>query len=313
MGSNTGPDKPQRVTFKSLGLTLFGNLYTPPHSTESRNRAAIVVSHPFTAVKEQTAGLHAETLANRGFVTLAFDAAYGGESEGSPHGLENPMQRAEDIRSAVTYLQTLSDLVDPQRIGVLGICASGGYAPFAAQTDPRMKAVATVSAMCTGRAIREGLPPYEPVTETQMQDLLAGASGLRMQEYTGEDVSMAPLFPKDASVREKMSNVTKEGWDYYNSPRGQHSRSPNEFAIVSATLLGNYYSYDRNWMISPRPLLMIVGETADSKYISEDAIALAREPKELFIVKGASHLDLYDHLDGHVEKLVLFFSKYLCK
>ena len=302
---------PRKIFFKSLNLTLVGNLYLPSKASPDRKWAAIVIGHPFTAVKEQTAGLYAENLANQGFITLAFDAAYGGESAGYPRGLENPMQRAEDVRAAVTYLQTL-EFVDPERIGAVGICASGGYVPFAAQTDTRIKAVATISAICNGRWSREGLLPSEPVTRQALQETLNAANRFRLQEYTGEEKTMATLFPEDDEIRSRASTVTREGYDFYKG-RGYHERSSNKFMVASASLLANYDSYHLIKMISPRPILMIVGSEADTAYISKDAITKADEPKELFTVSGKTHLGLYEDLSETVPKLVNFYSEYLLK
>ncbi|KAK2612539.1 hypothetical protein QQS21_001477 [Conoideocrella luteorostrata] len=296
-------DAPQKVHFRSLGLKIVGDLYFPAESSPDRQGAAIVVSHPFTAVKEQTAGLHARCLAEHGFITLAFDAAYQGESEGEPRGLENPTHRAEDVRAAVTYLQ-MRGAVNPERIGVLGICASGGYVPFAAQTDTRMRAVATVSAMCAGRAHRAKSPEDQ-------QAALVAANKDRLREYTDEGLTVVSLFSDDADEREKQPVLMQQGWRYYRQPPMQHARAPNTFVLASASLMANYDSYQYNSMISPRPLLMIVGSEADTAHISEDAIRSAKQPKELFVVSNKTHMDLYSDVSGHLPKLVDFFSTYL--
>src|SRR5215831_10338522 len=144
------------VTFKSNGLKVAGHLYVPDDYKEGEKRPAILVGHPCGGVKEQTAGLYAKKLSDKGFITLAFDASYQGESEGEPRYLEDPFSRAEDVKSAVTFLET-QDEVDKQRIGALGICASGSYVPFAAETDRRIKAIGTVSAVDLGDMVRKGL------------------------------------------------------------------------------------------------------------------------------------------------------------
>ncbi|GAD94788.1 conserved hypothetical protein [Paecilomyces variotii No. 5] len=303
---------PRRVEFLSKGITVVGELYLPSDSAPDRKHAAIVISHPMGGVKEQTAGLHAKLLAESGFIALTFDAAYQGESGGEPRGLEDPSQRAEDVRSAVTYLTTLKE-VDPERIGALGICASGGYVPFAAQTDVRIKAVATLSAADVGSLFREGMKGTAMKTDSAAlyQALLASGQA-RTAEAKGEPAVMQPLLPDSPEqITDATPVLFKEGHDYYRTPRAQHCRSTNRFPLRSMDLIVNYSSFAFNDLISPRPLLMIAGSEADSRYFSEEAIARAKEPKELYVVKGQTHISLYDHVDGHIQKLVDFFTTHL--
>lgn len=301
------------VNFLSRGLKIAGNLYVPPKSTPDRKHAAIVVAHPWGGVKEQTSGHYAEKLASNGFIALAFDAAYQGESAGEPRGLEDPSQRAEDVRNAVTYLTTRSD-VDAERIGAVGVCASGGYVPFAAQTDLRIKAVATVSAVCIGGLMRDGLK--DTVSATDRDTLTAGlknAGKARTAEARGESVTLGPIVPDVAAeVPDYMPSLFKEGSEYYRTARGSHRNSINRFPTRSIDLMANYSSYAFNDLISPRPILMIAGSAADTLYFSKEGIDRASDPKELFQIEGKTHIDLYDDLSASLPKLVDFMSKALC-
>ena len=307
----TAPNR-ETVNFASRGINIVAHLYTPPPGAPDRKKAGIVVGHPGTGVKEQTAGLYARLLAAAGFITLAWDAAYQGESGGEPRGLEDPSQRAEDARSAVTYLATHpQQIVDPERIGALGICASGGYVSFAAQTDQRIKAVATVSAACFGAATRDGVPGAEHDRAT-LKTILASIAGDRSAEARGEAPrSVHILADKLEDLPPGAPGNLREGVDYYKTPRGAHPRSTNRQLARSAELLANYSSFAFMDLISPRPLLMIVGEKADTRGHSEVAFSKALEPKELFWVKGQTHVGLYDDTSVSVPKLVEFMGNAL--
>ena len=311
---------PKQVTFLSRGISIAGHLYLPSDNGQERKHAAIIVGHPGTGVKEQTAGLYAKLLAGAGFVALAFDAAYQGESGGEPRRLEDPYQRVEDFKSAVTYLSTIDEdvtLVDPLRIGVLGICASGGYVPFAAQTDQRMRAVATISGACFGEQTRHGVEgsPLLQISPEQLTLALKQSGAARITEArTGKSVqiSLLPENVTDLPPGLPERNALTEGWDYYKTPRGGHPRSVNKEVAWSIDLRANYDSYAFNYMISPRPLLMIAGSDADTIYFSWRGIEKAKEPKELYIIEGKSHVDLYDDTTETLPKLVEFMGKALC-
>ncbi|MBA0048891.1 alpha/beta hydrolase [Mycobacteroides sp. LB1] len=301
---------PENVRFPSKGLQLAGNLYYPDNTDEA-GLPAIVVGHPFGGVKEQTAGLYAQKLAEEGFVALTFDASYQGESEGEPRFLEDPFTRAEDVRSAVSFLTTVPR-VDAERIGALGICASGGYVPNAAATDVRIKAVAAVSGADIGSLYRDGLGGGQSVE--QLQQALAVAAADRSAEAQGAKPTLAHIVPEADEITADTPVLFAQGSDYYRTPRAQHPNSPNWYVASSIVSIAAYSSYDHVDLISPRPLLMIAGTEADTLYFSEHAIAKAGEPKELFLIEGATHIDLYDkpeYVDPAVEKLAAYFSKYL--
>ncbi|MFE2543461.1 alpha/beta hydrolase [Actinacidiphila glaucinigra] len=300
------------VTFFSSGLSLAGILFTPDGRTGER-LPAVVVSHPFTGVKEQTAGIYAERLARAGFAALTFDAAYQGQSEGEPRQLENPFQRAENIKSAVSFLTT-RDEVDAERIGALGICASGGYVPYAAQTDPRVKAVATVSAVDLGGMFRDGVDGNQ--NPDVLQDMLSASAAARSEEARGQEPRVDDILPATRQEAESggYPYLMREGFDYYRTERGHHPRSTNLFVTRSLDLLAQYDSYAMIEMISPRPLLMIAGTEADTARFSREAVERAAEPKDLFWIDGATHMDLYDkdqYVTPAVTRLTAFFTENL--
>lgn len=298
----------KNVTFDSAGLRIAGHLYTPDDGTTGP-RPAIVVGHPASGVKEQAAGLYAERLSRAGFTTLAFDAAYQGESEGTPRGLEDPAHRVEDIRAAVSFLSVRDD-VDPHRIGALGICASGGYLIPAAATDTRVRAVATVSAADIGREFREGADgTQDPAV---VRDLLDAAAAARTEQARGGEVGTFPIFPETAEQAFAMGGQhAMEGFEYYRTDRGQHPRSTKSLPWHSIDRIVSFDPFRFIHLIAPRPLLMIVGTEAVTKHMTTEALANAGQPKELYQIEGASHVDLYDkdeHVTPAVARLAEFFA-----
>ncbi|MET0439049.1 MAG: alpha/beta hydrolase [Devosia sp.] len=294
------------VSFLSNNIKIAATLFRPDDF--SGRLPGIVVTHPAGGVKEQTASLYAEKLARIGYAALVFDAAYQGESEGLPRSLEDPFQRAEDVRSAVTYLSTRSD-VDAERIGALGICAAGSYVPFAAQTDRRIKAVATVSAIDLMGSIFED--------DNVRHAMLDQAGPLRNLEARGEGAFMMNHTPSTKAEADAMPprSLFSEAYDYYRTPRGAHPRS-TQWGVMRMDVAAQFHAFAHNDWISPRPLLMIAGTDADTLVFSEQGIAHAQEPKELFLIEGATHVDLYDKdefVPQVVEKLHAFFEASLAK
>jgi fermentation-respiration switch protein FrsA (DUF1100 family) len=290
-----------------LGIGLVGDLYVPKNIDRTVQHPAIIVGHPYGGVKEQSSGLYAQQMAESGFVTLAYDASYGGESGGSPRNIASPEAFTEDFSAAVDYLGT-NALVDRDRIGVIGVCGSGSFSLSAAVVDPRIRALATVSMYDMGRAMRQGL--NDTVPEDQRKLTLEKAADERWAELDGAERRMVPGTPIE--LTEKSTAVDREFFDYYRTPRGQHPRSTTAFTVTSAAAMNGYYPFTQIAAISPRPLLFIAGENAHSRYFSEDAFARAAEPKELVIVPGAGHVDLYDRTELiPFDKLTDFFTQNL--
>jgi len=299
----------KNVTFINGNLKMAGNLYLPVGMNESKKYSAIVCTHPGGGVKEQTAGLYAKRLAEMGFIALAFDASHQGESEGQPRFLEDPTQRVEDIRSAVDYLTTLS-FVDPDKIGALGICAGGGYTLSAAQTEHRIKAVAVVSAVDIGLTFREGWDGKTPVSEQiKLLEMIA-------KQRTAEANGAKPMFGN--YVPEVVDSTTirdmREAHDYYRTPRGQHINSTNLVLFTSFDKIMAYSAFNQINTLLTQPVLIVAGSNAGSLWQSELAYNMAKSPKELFIVDGATHMDLYDiskYVSQVVGRLHEFYGKNL--
>ncbi|WP_218032378.1 alpha/beta hydrolase [Paenibacillus glycanilyticus] len=299
------------VTFESVGIKIAGHLYSPKGEVDVP-RPAIVIGHPGTAVKEQSAGLYAKRLAEKGLITLTFDAAYQGESGGEPRGLEDPYHRVEDFKAAVSFLSIRND-VDPERIGALGICASGGYVIPATVTDHRIKAVATVSAADIHLQFRKGSDgKQDPAIFRSMLDAAVQA---RTSQARGEGIGVFPIFPETEDQARAMGDLHAfEGWEYYCTDRAQHQRSAKFFTWDSVDRIAYFEAFRFIDQISPRPLLMIAGNQAVTSWMTTDAIAKAKEPKELFWLDGATHVDTYDkdeYVTTAVSKLAEFFRTHL--
>jgi fermentation-respiration switch protein FrsA (DUF1100 family) len=303
----------ERVTYtaRTLGTPIVANLFLPPGTVAGRKYATIVVTHPFGGVKEQTAGLYAQRLAEAGFITLAYDASYQGESGGEPRLMEVPSQRLDDISCAIDYL-VRHPQVDPARIGSLGICAGGGYALCQAQTELRVQAVAAVSTFNLGEARREGMGT---ITYPERMKRLRDAATARSREARGEAVQLVPVVPDTpASFTERTPQLYREGYDYYRTPRAQHPNSPNRYVFSSLPQQMAFFPFEQLDTISPRPLLVIAGSKADTRFWSQEVVQKARDPKELFVVDGATHIDLYDRpqfVTPAVAKLKEFFGRSL--
>ena len=301
----------ERVTFPNSGNTVVGNLFTPTGSDPSKKYPAIVVTHPFGAVKEQVSTLYAEKLTEQGFIALVFDASYQGESGGEPHFTEIPAARVEDIRCAVDFLSNHAQ-ADEDRIGALGICAGGGYTISAAQTELRIKAVAGVSTFDIGSARREGVGGMIPL-ETRMKTL-EEVGRQRTREARGEPVRYFSLVPDDPQqALNNPSQLYREGYVYYVQVC-PHPNAMGQFVFTSLGAQMAFFPFEQIETISPRPLLLIAGSEADTLYFSQNAYEKAKEPKELLIIPGATHIDLYyrpEFVPQVADKLTQFFAAHL--
>ncbi|HDI7509819.1 alpha/beta hydrolase [Staphylococcus aureus] len=299
----------KKVNFKSNNLNVVANMYFSENFDENNQYPAIVVNHPAGGVKEQTAGLYAERLATLGYVTMAYDASYQGESEGQPHNLENPSSRVEDVRAAVDYFNTL-DFIDDSRIGALGICAGGGYTIKAAQTEKRIKAVVGISAADIGQNFRKGWTGNQD--EKDINPLLEQVAEQRKAEANGAPQKLVGFVPEEPT--EDMDQETKDGWEYYRTPRAQHERSINQFPFISFDRIIEFTAFDLVDKLLTQPVLFIAGSEAGTLWQSENAYERALEPKDIHIVEGANHFDMYDKepfVTEAVEKMNSFYGQYL--
>ena len=304
----------QKVTFQNqYKMQVAGNLFTPKSLDRNARTPALVVGHPMGAVKEQSANLYATKMAEAGFVAMSIDQSFWGESEGQPRNAVAPDIYAEAFSAAVDFLGT-RPFVDRSRIGAIGICGSGSFVVSAAKIDPRMKAIATVSMYDMGGVNRNGLRHSQSVE--QRKQAIAAAAEQRYVEFTGGKIeytggTVHQLTPETDPIQ-------REFYDFYRTPRGEFTPKGSSPLLTTHPTLSsnikfmNFYPFDDIETISPRPLLFITGSEAHSREFSEEAHQLAAEPKELVVVPGAGHVDLYDRVELiPFGKLTDFFSKNL--
>lgn len=297
----------QKVSFKNrYGIELAGDLYTPKNY--KGKMPAIAVSGPFGAVKEQVSGRYAQTLAERGFVTLAFDPSYTGESKGTPRNVASPDINTEDFSAAVDFLSNLGN-VYPEKIGLIGICGFGGFGLNAAAIDTRIKAAATITMYDMTRVTAKGY--NDSMDEQARYQLKTVLNKQRTEDFKNGNFAKSQGLPDTAT--DDMPQFLKDYIGYYKNPkRGFHPRSigsnggwntTSSLSLINMPIL--MYSDEIR-----TPVLMIHGENAHSRYFSEDAFKkLKGDNKELYIVKGANHVDLYDNLDKiPFDKIETFFK-----
>ncbi|MGE0847543.1 MAG: alpha/beta hydrolase [Flavobacteriaceae bacterium] len=279
----------------------------PEGFDEGGSYPAIVVSHPGGGVKEQTAGTYARKLAAKGFVTIAFDRSYQGESGGEPRQLENPHVSAEDVSAAVDYLTTLA-YVDKSRIGAMGICAGAGYTANAAIQDRRIRAVGTVSAVNIGSMFRNGWD--NSVKSIDALPLIEVGSNARTSDAAGGEIATMPLAPlKEADAP---NEELRQAWEYYHTPRAECATAPGFATLRSLNQIITYDAYHMAEVYLTQPLMIVAGSAAGSKWMSDDLLArAASKDKSLHVVEGANHMELYDgegYVDEAVSVLAPFFE-----
>lgn len=300
----------QKVSFKNrYGIMLVGDLYIPKEKSAGK-MPAIALSGPFGAVKEQASGLYAQTLAQRGFITLAFDPSYTGESGGEPRSVASPDINTEDFSAAVDFLSNHEN-VDPEKIGILGICGFGGLGLNAAAMDTRIKAAVTSTMYDMSRVNANGY--FDSMDEKARYELKQNLNKQRSEDFKKGTYAKASGLPDKLSGDE--AQFVKDYYDYYKTKRGFHKRSINSngnWNMTSALSFINMPILARSGEIQ-NAVLMIHGEKAHSRYFSEDAFKqLKGENKELLIIPDANHVDLYDNLEKiPFDKIEAFYREYL--
>lgn len=299
------------VSYKLNGLNIVANVYTPANYDQSQKYPAIVIAHPNGGIKEQVAGLYAQHLAERGYITITADAAYQGGSGGEPRSVDKPTFRMEDIHGMADFI-TRYPGVDDERLGLFGICGGGGYSLAAAKTDKRFKSIATLSMFNSGRVRRNGFADSQLKT---VQERLQQASNARAQEMAGGEI----LYSGDANLTDAQIaalpfEMYRQGYEYYWRTHA-HPNSTFKYTTSSLLDLMRWDVTDQIALINT-PLLMIAGSKADSLYMTEDAFAKATGTidKELVKIEDATHIETYwvpKYVDAAMGKLTPFFARTL--
>lgn len=301
----------EKISFKNSNnqeILMSAIINYPNNFDKTKKYPAIVVAHPGGGVKEQTSGLYAKKVSESGFITVAYDASYQGESGGVPRQLENPFIRVDDISAVIDYLLTLN-FVDKEKIGAIGVCAGGGYTIEAAKKDRRIKALATVSGADFGEVLRRGWMGDQPTS--LVNDLLLNASNQRSAEALGADVFMIPLA-SDKNTNELEEH--NEGYEYYRTKRAMHPNSPSMMPFTSVANLINFNTYSNLDFLLTQPILLIAGSKAKTKWLSDKWFSQITSPKKLVAIENASHFDMYDgeeYVDKAVSELKTFFKENL--
>ncbi|HTN38084.1 MAG TPA: alpha/beta hydrolase [Arachidicoccus sp.] len=296
------------VTYILNGIDIAANVYTPANYDSSKKYPAVVVAHPNGGIKEQTAGLYAQRLAEAGYITITADAAYQGASGGEPRHTDKPFFRVEDIHGMADFI-TRYPGVDGDRVGALGICGGGGYTLKAVQSDKRLKAVATLSMFNSGEVRRNG---FQNAQLNTIQERLKQASDARADEAEGGKIVYSGVAGiTDVEIAKTSTDLYREGYEYYYRT---HTH-PNSTFLYTTSSLMDLMTWDAtNGMdLIGQPLLMMAGSKADTKYMTDEAFAKAThaKSKELFIIHGATHIQTYwkpEYVSQSVNKLVSFYK-----
>ncbi|MGY2114907.1 alpha/beta hydrolase [Nocardia gipuzkoensis] len=309
-------DNIEHIKFRNPDMTwdIAADLYFPPSFDRSKTYPTIVCAHPIGSCKEQTAGnIYATRLAEEGYVAIAFDASFQGESGGSPRRVEDPTQRVEDFRRVADYLTTLP-YVDKDRIGVLGVCGGGGYSLNATITERRFKAVVSITGVNYGRMVRENsLAQGGPVAA------LEAVAKQRSAELGGARGEVSAALPPSPEVAQQIGDIDIiEAYDYYCTPRGQAPNGPATFDIAHGASALGWDAFHLSEVLLTQPALIVIGDKPGAFGAYRDGYEIydraASTDKELVVLKGVSHYDLYDQPEGAgaaLEKVIPFLSKHI--